>query len=174
WGKDRGAIPHLKTLLSARRPLARLHALCTLDGLEALTPELLATALGDAHAAVRRHAVRLCEGRLPGSDALAAAFLARVDDPDAGVRMQLAFSLGEWADARAGRALGRLLLRASDDVYSRAACMTSLTRGNLDAILAGVLETGSPAAGLAGAWGRSAPNAIEALMRQASAMGHDR
>jgi putative membrane-bound dehydrogenase-like protein len=163
WRKDSAAIPHLKTLLSSPRPLARLHALCTLEGLGALTPELLAPALGDADAAVRRNAVRLCEGRLPGSDALAAAFLKCADDADAGVRMQLAFSLGEWADARAGRALGRLLARAAGDLYPRAACMTSLTRGNLDAVLAGVLEAGAPPAGL-----------IEALMQQAGAMGHDR
>src|SRR5262249_27111782 len=62
WKADRSAVPLLeKMAVKSERPLARLHALCTLDGLKALTPELLRAALGDAHPGVRRHAVRLCE-----------------------------------------------------------------------------------------------------------------
>ena len=53
-----------KLTIDCQRPLGRLHALCTLDGLNALTPALLRRALTDAHPGVRRHAVRLCEGRL--------------------------------------------------------------------------------------------------------------
>ena len=39
-----------------KRPLARLHALCTLDGLGQLTPPLLIEALRDPSPGVRRHA----------------------------------------------------------------------------------------------------------------------
>ena len=62
WRGDQAAVPLLKKLAStSARPLARLHALCTLDGLNALTPESW-QGLADAHPGVRRHAVRLCEG----------------------------------------------------------------------------------------------------------------
>jgi putative heme-binding domain-containing protein len=79
------------------------------------------------------------------------------------VRFQLAFSLGEWKDDRAARALGRLLRRDAAEPYLQAAAMTSLTKANLGVVLGAVLEGGAPPAGV-----------IEALMRQASAMGDDR
>ena len=73
--------------------------------------------------AVRRHAVRLCEGRLPGSDEMLVALVKRVEDPDVTVRFQLAFTLGQWADVRAGRMLGRLLRNDGNDRWVRTACM---------------------------------------------------
>src|SRR5262249_6034884 len=80
---------------------------------------------------------------------------------DPTVRLQLAFTLGEWKDERAGKALGRFLRRDAGDRFLRAAAMSSLNRENLVAVLHGVLEDGEPPAGL-----------VETLMRQASAMGH--
>ncbi len=42
WRKDTAAVPALEKLTTdCQRPLGRLHALCTLDGLNALTPALL-------------------------------------------------------------------------------------------------------------------------------------
>jgi putative heme-binding domain-containing protein len=163
WKGDRRAIPLLEKLAGSPRPLARLHALCTLDGLGALTPAVIEKALKDAHPGVRRHAVRLCEGRMGSSDGLAKALLARTADDEITVRMQLAFTLGEWKDERAGQALGQILRRDAGDRFVQAAVLSSLRRGNLDAVLQAVLEGGSPPAGL-----------VETLMRQASAMGHDR
>src|SRR5207245_4058914 len=65
WKKDPAAAPLLeKQVRESTRPLCRLHALCALDGLGSLTPALVRQALKDAHPGVRRHAVRLCEGRL--------------------------------------------------------------------------------------------------------------
>lgn len=107
------ALPELIKLAGqTSNPKARLHALCTLDGLGKLTPPLLIPALTDPHPAVRRHALRLSEPFLrapagPAAD-LADAVLQRLDDASAAVRFQLAFTLGEWRDARAGRALARL------------------------------------------------------------------
>src|SRR5439155_26924889 len=49
-----------KMAAECQRPQARLHALCTLDGLGALTAPVLKKALDDAHPGVRRHVVRLC------------------------------------------------------------------------------------------------------------------
>ncbi len=62
---DQAAIDPLESL--ARRATAastRMHALYTLDGLDALRPELVEAALDDPHFAVRVHALRLSEGWL--------------------------------------------------------------------------------------------------------------
>ena len=67
----------------SEQPLARLHALCTLDGLEALTVETLKLALTDKHAGVRRHAVRLTSGTDLGISVLQPL----VKDSDANVRL---------------------------------------------------------------------------------------
>src|SRR5438552_211603 len=59
---DRRAVPALEKLLGgAKSPLARLHALHALDGLEALTPAHVLPALADPDAFVRQHAIRLSE-----------------------------------------------------------------------------------------------------------------
>src|SRR5262249_31920997 len=145
WRADKKGVPPLEKLAAkSKRPLARLHALCTLDGLGALRPALLVAALADEHPGVRRHAVRLCEGRVEKSAALGAALLKRVDDPDAQVRLQLACTLGEWDDARAGEALGRLVLKDGGDRYLLAAVLSSVTKKNLDGLLLTVLKGKSP------------------------------
>jgi putative membrane-bound dehydrogenase-like protein len=163
WRKDAAAVPLLEKLAAeAERPLARLHALCTLDGLGALQPAVLLRALEDKHPGVRRHAIRLCEGRMSESSELGAALVKRVTDDDPQVRLQLACTLGEWDDARAGDALGQLALRDADDRFIAAAVMTSLNRKNLDrvllAVMAGSRKT-PPPAGL-----------VENLLRMANAL----
>lgn len=164
WRKDAAAVPLLEKLTTdCQRPLARLHALCTLDGLKALTPTLLRKALHDPHPGVRRHAVRLCEGRLDKSHELGDELLKRVGDDDPHVRMQLAYTLGDWDDARAGEALGQLALRDSADRYLTAAVMSSVNRKNLDHVLLAVMK-GS---------GKAPPPAslVESLLRLANALG---
>jgi putative membrane-bound dehydrogenase-like protein len=164
WRKDAAAVPLLEKLSTdCQRPLGRLHALCTLDGLDALTPAVLQKALADKHPGVRRHAVRLCERRLSKAPELGDALVKLVDDADAHVRMQLAYTLGEWADLRAGDALGRLALRDAGDRYLTAAVMSSLRRENLDRVLLAVLkgDEKTPPPG----------TLIESLLRMANALG---
>ncbi|MBI1915617.1 MAG: c-type cytochrome [Planctomycetes bacterium] len=166
WKNDKNAVPHLEKLASkCPRPLARLHALCTLDGLNALKPELLKTALADTHPGVRRHAVRLCEGRLDKSPELGDELVKRVSDPDARVRMQLAYTLGEWDDPKAGRALGELAVRDQGDPYLIAAVSSSISKKNLDQVMVAALKSGSgaPPAAL-----------VERLLNLATALGHRR
>jgi putative membrane-bound dehydrogenase-like protein len=163
WRNDRAAVPRLEKLAAeCQRPLGRLHALCTLDGLHGLTPALLRKALADAHPGVRRHAIRLCEGQLAKAPELGAALLELAGDDDAQVRMRLAYTLGEWADPRAGDALGRLALRDAGDRFLVAAVMSSVNRNNLDRVMLAVLKGGGkvPPAGL-----------VESLLRMASALG---
>lgn len=138
WRADRSAEEPLQRMARrAGRAQARLHALCTLDGLGALGPQILERALADPHPGVRRHAVRLSESLLDSHPALGEALLERLDDPDPQVRMQLAYSLGEWDDARAGRALGRMAAEAVHDPYLTAAVMSSAP-GHLKEMIAQV------------------------------------
>jgi putative membrane-bound dehydrogenase-like protein len=165
WRQDEAAVPLLKKLAAAsERPLVRLHALCTLDGLNTLEPALLIRALADAHPGVRRHAVRLCEGHLSKSPELGPTLLKLVADADPSVRMQLAYTLGQWDDARAGDALGQLALRDADDRFLSAAVMSSVNRKNLDRVLSTVM-TGSR---------QAEPPAplVENLLRMANALDH--
>jgi putative membrane-bound dehydrogenase-like protein len=143
WKADKDAVPHLEKLAAeCKNPLARLHALCTLDGMDALAPKVLLKGLSDQNPGVRRHAVRLCEGRFDKSPEIGPALVKLADDEDAQVRMQLACTLGEWDDPRAGAALGRLAATSSDDRYFTAAVMSSVNKTNLDAVLLAVLKGG--------------------------------
>jgi putative membrane-bound dehydrogenase-like protein len=132
WRADKSAAKPLEELAAkSPRPLARLHALCTLDGLGVLRPEVVRRGLADEHPGVRRHAVRLTElflndtGLQRAGPALGEALLRLSDDPDPQVQMQLAYTLGQWRDERTGRALGRLTLRHAADPYLLAAVMSS-------------------------------------------------
>jgi putative membrane-bound dehydrogenase-like protein len=136
---DVAAVPLLKKqVTSDPNPLCRLHSLCTLDGLNALKPELLISALCDAHPGVRRHAIRLAETMFNRSPELGAACLRLLKDPDPQVRLQLAYSLGEWDDPRVGATLAELALGDKDDPYLTAAILSSVRKNNLNAVLAAV------------------------------------
>lgn len=125
--QDRAAIGPLSRQVTDAQlpPQTRLHALCTLDGLNAVTPDLLITPLADTHPEVRRHAVRIAEPYFEQSADLQTAILRLVDDPALQVRLQLAFSLGEWRGDRAGRALGQLASQNAGNRWIRAAAMSS-------------------------------------------------
>jgi putative membrane-bound dehydrogenase-like protein len=125
-GEKAQVVKLLETMAAeSTRPLARLHAVCTLDGLGALRTETIQRGLADTEPGVRRQAVRLSEPRLAAEPALGEALLKLADDPDLPVRQQVAYSLGEWPDARAGRALGRLARQHADDPYLLAAVLSS-------------------------------------------------
>ncbi|HEV3120951.1 MAG TPA: PVC-type heme-binding CxxCH protein, partial [Isosphaeraceae bacterium] len=136
---DRGAVPVLARLArSSAMPACRMQALWTLEGLGALEPAQVRAALKDAHAGVRRQAIRMAEAML-GSDAeMGPALEALVSDSDVGVRYQLALSLGEWDDPRAGAALGRLAVRDASDPWVRAAVLSAAGR-DPSAVLSAVL-----------------------------------
>ena len=126
-------------------PQARLHALCVLDGLNALTPKLVQSSLSDSEPHVRREAIRLAEKFLsrpasPDEAALIGALLKLADDPSLIVRAQLAFSLGEWRNARAGETLGRLAVQDFDQPGFRAAVLSSAAN-HVSAILDAVMRT---------------------------------
>jgi len=164
WRADEAAIGPLRSMATdGPRALARLHALCTLDGLQALDEDTLQKALHDEQPGVRRHAVRLCgqRGDCPGGAAGVKRFRELLDDPDPQVRMQLAYSLGDMQISGKAEMLGRLAGRAADDPYLMAAVLSSAT-GHLDRIVAQVL----PDAGQV----RSRVELVEKLLRLAVAV----
>src|SRR5262249_42229343 len=64
--EDRSAVPLLAELVRrGESPLARVHALWTLQGLSALDEESLRNALGDSAPVVREQGLRLAERRAP-------------------------------------------------------------------------------------------------------------
>jgi putative membrane-bound dehydrogenase-like protein len=139
WKRAIDAAPALENLArNSPRAEARLHALCVLDGLTCLQSRLIRQALADRHAGVRRHAVRLAEKRLSADVELATALLALTKDSDGQVRLQLAFTLGEWRDPRSGEALASLLLAHAEDTYLKAAILSSIRADSLPIILRSV------------------------------------
>ena len=143
WRSDSTAVKPLEeTVVGSKRATARLHALCVLDGLDALTPRIAIEALADEHPGVRRHAVRVSERLLDAHPTVGSALLALENDTDPHVLMQLAYSLGEWDDSRAGRLLGRMAAQGADNTYLTAAVMSSAT-GHLEAMVAEVLPDAS-------------------------------
>ncbi len=124
WRADKAAVaPLLNLFENAANPLARLHALCVLDGLGELPAATVALALADNSSGVRENALRLAETRFT-SEVLAAA-VRLVEDRDAKVRLQLGFSLGASKEPLAGTALSRLLMANADDSMIVAAVMSS-------------------------------------------------
>ena len=74
--------------------LARLHALWTLEGLNAIDAEFVKTKLKDEDAQIRKAAIRISERYLNQDNAAIVSSLSPLkDDPSADVRIQLAASL---------------------------------------------------------------------------------
>ncbi|MDY0165420.1 MAG: HEAT repeat domain-containing protein [Thermoguttaceae bacterium] len=138
---DPGAVPALASLVhEGATPQARLHALCTLDGMRALTPSVVKPAMADSHFAVRMHAARLAEPWLDESDALLTALLAMVEDPDAKVRLQVALSLGQSTSPQARDALLGLARRHGVEPWLADAILSSVPEGAGD-MLAALLQS---------------------------------
>jgi putative heme-binding domain-containing protein len=117
-----------KQAAASDSPVGRMHSLYALDGMNALSPEVILTALADAHPQVRRHAVRLAE-RVAKSPEVREKLLAMVADDDLRVRYQLGFTLGELADPRRIDALAELLRGDAEDGWVRLAVLSSLREG---------------------------------------------
>jgi putative heme-binding domain-containing protein len=123
---DSVAKESLKQLLGVTHPpQVRLQALATLGGLRALASEILLTALGDPHPAVRCEALRQSEALAP-SEPVFNAVAALAAESDAAVRLQAAFSLGAWPAEKCESVLRQLAARDDADELLRAAIMSSL------------------------------------------------
>jgi len=140
---DRSAIEPLRDLArTTKRPQTRVQAIWTLAVLGGLDEATALAALADPHPLVRRNAIKAGESLLPGSPRFAEAVLREVDDPDARVRLQLALSLGNWSDARAGSALARIVRRDPYDPWIRSAVLSS-ARPHVTTLLVDLFRAGA-------------------------------
>ena len=186
---DPASIPLLRAQArNSSNALCRLHSLCTLDGLaRGLSVDLLIESVADVHPGVRRHAVRLLEAFASRADDQAAVQSLQtgivsnpvrgdqaldqrvlkhlsplIDDPDPQVRLQLAYSLGEFQQSQAGDLLGQLACRATGETILLTAVMSSLSRDHLADVLTAVARDPAAPAEL---W--------EQLLGQATAFEHE-
>ncbi|MCA9144765.1 MAG: c-type cytochrome [Planctomycetales bacterium] len=133
--QDRSAIPLLESLVrSSDTPEGRIHSLYVLDGLGALSPEIILHATRDDHPRVREHAVRLSERVATSSAQVRERLYSMVDDDAFRVRYQLAFTLGELSGPRRNAALVSLIGRDGANGLMQVAVMSSLAEGAGDVL----------------------------------------
>jgi putative membrane-bound dehydrogenase-like protein len=136
---ERGAktvIPALSAL-AAKAPdwRTRLHALWTLDGVDAIQPANVVAALEDSSRDVRAAAVRIAERWLGESNhPIQAAVLKRLDDTNWAVRYQLAATIGALPAGIRESAAVDVLDRYGNDPVVMDAALSGL-RGSESAVL---------------------------------------
>jgi mono/diheme cytochrome c family protein len=145
---DASVAPALKTLAATATDWrAKLHALWTLDGLDAIDVASVRKALTDPNADVRASAVRLSERWLDKDAELRTAVLGLLGDKNWNVRRQVAASLGAMPAADRVDPAVTVLTRDGADPIIVDAAVSSLN-GVEAAVLAKVMQTqpaGTPA-----------------------------
>lgn len=161
--QDAAAIePTRSVLTSATHPTARLHALWTLHGLDALTAPDVLRALSDAHPLVRRDGAQLASEFLDNSQ-VTKSLMARAKDGDVRVRFQVALTLGLIPTPASTQLLVELAARDGQDSWFASGLLTSL-RGRSGTVLAQLLA--NPDFRLEGSSGK-----IDLIKRIAAAAG---
>jgi mono/diheme cytochrome c family protein len=118
YRNDRSVVPALKEIATGKQAglqgkegeLARIHALWTLEGLNAMDKPTLIKAFVDPEAQVRKTAVWISEMYLKRNDGEIVDQLAKLkDDPSADVRIQLSLSLRSYKNSNTQPILTELL-----------------------------------------------------------------
>lgn len=117
---DAAAIPALKEMLQNENALARLHALWTLDGLAAATPDVVKGVLTDKNAQVRAAAVRIAPRDL------APDLIAMSGEKDALVLANLAIKLTSLNLPDADAAVAKMLASNGKNALVREGALTGL------------------------------------------------
>ena len=136
---EAAAVPAIAKLVTdAPNEQGRVTALWTLEGLKALTPDVLSLALKDKHPKVRAAAVRLSTlVQMP-------ELLAMTSDADAEVRVQIAAQLSAQSSAEAKEAVLALIKQGGSTLLNDA--IVSGARGRefelLEALMASPMEKG--------------------------------
>jgi len=114
---DKAVVPALEELaLKSTNQLAKIHALWTLNGLNALSRPVLLSALKDKDPEVRKTALWISEEPLTnGDEQLLSEVAALQNDPSADVRLQLALSLRFNRSDKAAQIISGLLKNYPDD-----------------------------------------------------------
>lgn len=115
-GKKQEAAKALTELATTSKfPLARLHALWTLEGIKQLDNETLETALKDKNSEVRAAAVRLASRHWTKQPQSLNSVLAMANDTSTWVRYQLVLAMGNTNDPRKVSVLSKLASSDGDD-----------------------------------------------------------
>ena len=127
---DRSGVKSLENAATGARDWrTRIHALWTLDGIDAVTPEIVIRALADPSRDVRLSAVRVAERFASAADTpVRPALLKLLDDPDWNVQQQLAASLGALPAGSREAAIAGVLERHGDSPVVMDAALSG-TRG---------------------------------------------
>ena len=112
---DLSVVPALKQLLqnnSSATEISRLHALWTIDGLDAIDKQTAIAALRDKSPQIRKAGIRLSEKYLQMKDAeVIKALLLMQDDSSNEVVTQLALSLHSFRDTMMEKVVSNILLK---------------------------------------------------------------
>ena len=125
--KATAAVPTLRQLArNSMDPLARLHALWTLRGLRALTPEDVRIALGDANAGIRENALILAQDFVEANPALQETVIPLATDTSPRVRFQCAQTMAFVPSSAAAGGLVEILMAGGRSPWTRMAVLSSL------------------------------------------------
>ncbi len=141
-------LAELETMAVSGTALGRLHALWTLDGLGALSAEVVLSALESEIPELRENAVLLAESRLEEAPRLVDAVIGRADDPNPRIRFRVALALGSVPAARSLAPLMTLLGNDGGDEWMRLAVLSSLGDGAKAALAAATDSRTPPAPGI--------------------------
>src|SRR5262249_46303089 len=127
---DAVAVPLLQQMaVAGPTPLGRVHALWTLDGLDALDSQTLLAATEDKDERIRATALHLCERRPPRK--LLERLSVGANDSSPLIRLQSLLMLGS-IKGRDTEQLTMRLLQDNDHYLFRAAAMTGLQGRELE------------------------------------------
>ena len=123
--QDPSAVPHLKELARSRASArGRMHALWTLEGLDALDADLVLDGLRDDSPEVREQAIRMGESYL-SDRRIVDRMMEMTGDPDERVRFQLACTLGELPAAISFKPLVKIAADHMEDPWFQVAVLSA-------------------------------------------------
>jgi mono/diheme cytochrome c family protein/glucose/arabinose dehydrogenase len=169
---DLSVVPQLTTAAeTAPDWRTRLHALWTLDGLDAIEPAVVLKAYADANPNVRAAGIRIAERWMSQPDQpVVVAALKLIDDKSWTVRRQLAASIGELPAAARLEPATTILTREGADPIITDAVVSSLKDLESD-VLSRVLQARAPQAGGAPAKAAQPTEAVSMLVAAVSKGG---
>jgi putative membrane-bound dehydrogenase-like protein len=139
---DQSARASLAQLLVNGSDLARVHALWTLDGLNAVESKNLIDALNSNNARVRENAIQVAEKYINKFPEVQQALIAKQNDPDAKVRFQLLLTLGFIDSPEAAAARENILFKDIKDKWVQVAALSASSLRVAD-LLNKILSKGS-------------------------------
>ena len=176
---DKNTANSLEELLRNGSGTGKLHALWTLDGIEAIDKDHILYALKDPNPRIRENAIQVAEKYLDKFPGLTPALIGLQNDEDPKVRFQLLLTLGFINTPQAVEARNHILFKDINDKWVQIAALsaTSLNKSELlnqlteksgnDLKYASLIERLTTMIGASGS-----RNEIERLVRQACLSGN--